>query len=369
MNRARDITPLIAICASLIAHAFIVYAVAEYFTRQNGWRIWLPPLPRIEAPVTWLVKEPEQQFPVRRPDNDMGDSTGTGDANNAIDGDQPQQAPAAPEVQAFLSRDPSGAGFVGDAPSPSVAPESPGSPGSDLPFGVKSPAADQVPIAKAAPKPPPIETVPADPPPAESPVVAKTQPSMPAEDSSPIGIAMTEAQKPQPTTPQSAEPKPQDPKVEIAAATPPQQPSPQPDDNQPDAVTDTPAIPATPPAADPAPQSDSESDPFSKIGSVEFRPGKVDVRFGRKVKTTRPHLTLAGQYDLAAQAAPRVMLKVKTDETGKVIDVAVIQSSGSNEIDAPCQRAVYDWWFEPPKDASGKPVPDVILFTIDFRRI
>ena len=46
-------------------------------------------------------------------------------------------------------------------------------------------------------------------------------------------------------------------------------------------------------AGDPAPQSDSESDPFTKIGSVVFRAGSMDARFGRKVKTIRPRLTRA----------------------------------------------------------------------------
>ena len=42
--------------------------------------------------------------------------------------------------------------------------------------------------------------------------------------------------------------------------------------------------------------SDSESDPFAHgSNSIEFRDGRADVRFGRKVKTVRPRLSLAAK--------------------------------------------------------------------------
>jgi hypothetical protein len=121
------------------------------------------------------------------------------------------------------------------------------------------------------------------------------------------------------------------------------------------------------PAGDPAPQSDSESDPFTKIGSVVFRAGTIEARFGRKVKTIRPRLTLAGQVDVLALEYPTLQLKVAIDETGKVVSVDVIRSSGSNEIDLPCQRAMYDWWIEPAKGADGKPMADVMVWDMAFR--
>jgi TonB family protein len=121
------------------------------------------------------------------------------------------------------------------------------------------------------------------------------------------------------------------------------------------------------PAADPAQESDSESDAFSRIGAASFRDGKLDVQFGRKVKTVRPRLLVAGQVDAFALRNPSVTLKVHIDATGKVTQVAVHKSSGSNEIDQPCRVAMYEWWFEPLKDKNGTPIPDVILFTISFR--
>ena len=125
--------------------------------------------------------------------------------------------------------------------------------------------------------------------------------------------------------------------------------------------------PAPGTGADSAPQSDSEVDAFSVLGSADFRDGRVTVRAGRQVKTRRPKIRLAGIVDLTDRATPQVVLKVAVDATGKVTDVDVVKSSGSNEVDQPCRVAMYDWWFEPKKDATGKAVPDVFQFTISFR--
>jgi TonB family protein len=120
-------------------------------------------------------------------------------------------------------------------------------------------------------------------------------------------------------------------------------------------------------SGDPLPQSDSDSDPFSRIsGTVVFRPGKLDVRLGRKVKTTRPHIQIAGQIDFIQFNNPTVVLEVHISPTGKVTDVKIAHSSGSNQIDEPTRLAVYDWWFEPLKDKNGKAISDVYYFSIEF---
>ncbi|HVT90001.1 MAG TPA: TonB family protein [Tepidisphaeraceae bacterium] len=119
-------------------------------------------------------------------------------------------------------------------------------------------------------------------------------------------------------------------------------------------------------SADPAPQSSTESDPVSTVGGVDFRPGSATVRLGRKYKLTRPHLTLAARADLMTGAQPAVVLKIKIDSTGKVINAEIFRSSGSSSVDQPCKLAAYEWWFEPPKDAAGNPTGDVILFAIRF---
>jgi TonB family protein len=114
------------------------------------------------------------------------------------------------------------------------------------------------------------------------------------------------------------------------------------------------------PVADAAPESDSESDAFARIGSVVFKNGKLDVRLGRKVKTVRPLFTIKGGLDRISIVNPVTVVMVTVGETGKVSDVRVIRSSGSNELDLPWVLAVYKWWFEPAKDEGGKAVGDVV---------
>jgi TonB family protein len=117
----------------------------------------------------------------------------------------------------------------------------------------------------------------------------------------------------------------------------------------------------------PIPQSDSDSDPFSKAFAVNFQAGRVDARTGRKIKTVRPDLSLAAMYDLAGGANPSVTVKARIDETGAVTDVSILTSSGVNEIDLPCLRAVQQWWIDPARDAQGKPIKDVVVIRINFR--
>jgi TonB family protein len=120
------------------------------------------------------------------------------------------------------------------------------------------------------------------------------------------------------------------------------------------------------PAADAAQESESEVDPFSKIEAFVRRDGKVAPQFGREVKTVRPKMLPVSVMD-AIMGARTVTLKVRIGPDGKVTGVKVHKSSGSNEVDQPCVVAMYDWWFEPLKDKTGKPVPDTILFTLNFR--
>jgi TonB family protein len=119
-------------------------------------------------------------------------------------------------------------------------------------------------------------------------------------------------------------------------------------------------------AADPAPDTGLESDPFAKIPAVDFRNGKVEARSGRQVKPIRPQLSEAGRRDLLALQFPTVTYKVRIDKTGKVTDVSVVHSSGSEAIDMPVYRALWNWWFEPPHDKKGNPLEDIQLVTIHW---
>jgi TonB family protein len=167
-------------------------------------------------------------------------------------------------------------------------------------------------------------------------------------------------------------PQPEDAQDTQALAAPPTPPAPQQTAPQqasavPSGVDQQlPAQPGADKAADPAPQGSTESDPSSTRGFAEFRAGSTSVRLGRKFKLTRPRLSLASINDLMAVATPTVVLKLTIDESGNVISADVYRSSGSTNIDQPCQLAAYNWWFEPTKDKSGRPIKDVILFTIRF---
>jgi TonB family protein len=118
------------------------------------------------------------------------------------------------------------------------------------------------------------------------------------------------------------------------------------------------------PVADAAPESDSESDAFARIGSVRFKNGKLDVRLGRKVKTVKPRFTIKGGLDQLSIVNPVTVVRVTIADSGKVSDVRVIRSSGSNELDLPWVLAVYRWWFEPATDSAGNPTTDIVQLTL-----
>jgi TonB family protein len=323
-----DITFTAALCASLIAHATLIISGAEWYTHRVGTHIWLPGFERQEFLQALLVPStPDDVDMTRR----LGASDGAGQAISAASGDVPMIARKGFQDQPFLSRDPIGAGAVGNEPAESA-----------LPVG-EAPK----PLALAHPSSPPSS-------PDSSPKFGPQPPedftkgpfAKPATRPAPTEIAMAE------TTP---------PAVVQETPTAPTPPSP-PANPTPPGI----AAPGAQAAADPAPKSDSEIDPISTVGGAEFRPGSTDVQLGRGHKITRPRLSLAGRHDLTTYNLRSVVLRIQTDETGKVIDVDVFRSSGSTDVDQPCKLAAFNWWFEPPKNSAGKPVADVILFSIRF---
>jgi TonB family protein len=239
-----------------------------------------------------------------------GEAAGTGSAILVAPGELPLLAQQAAHDQPLLSLDPIGAGHIGDLPSESTLP----------------PAAQP-----PAPPPPTLFAAPAD----AAPALA--------------GVASSLESLGGPYLNKHSAPSP------VAEAATPAAPPP---------AADSPAAAGA--SADPAPQAESESDPTSTVGSAEFRPGATDVQIGRKVKLTRPRLSLAAKADLVTQRTRSLVLKLKLDETGKVTSAEVFRSSGSLAVDQPCQIAAYSWWFEPLKNPEGKPIKDVILFTIRF---
>jgi TonB family protein len=119
-------------------------------------------------------------------------------------------------------------------------------------------------------------------------------------------------------------------------------------------------------AADPAPDTGLESDPFAKIPGVEFHDGKVAARSGRRIKPVRPRLSDIAKRDLIGLQFPTILARVRIDKTGKVTDVTVLRGSGSQAVDMPVYRALWEWWFEPPTDKKGNPTEDVQLVAIHW---
>ena len=299
--------------ASAAAHALVLATFARV-------RVGTAPPPA--PPEMAFVYDGPEPSPADR-EFDMGMPGASGYATHDAPGSMEQAAREAPQDQPSLSLDPVGTSLNVDVPSaPGQAAYEPVVPQVPVP-----PAAAAVMAPPAPPQPVPQEL-------AERVQQERIDAVRPDFSVEPPAVAVEPV------------------KTEVALAVPPQP---------------APRQPATGSGADPAPQSDSESDAFSVLGSAQFRGGRVLVRSGRQVKTRRPKIGLAGMVDLAERSSAQVVLKVSVDAAGKVTDVQVAKSSGSNEIDQPCRVAMYDWWFEPKKDAAGRAVADRFQFTISFR--
>ena len=298
-----------AIAASAVAHALVLATFSHVHVGTAA--------PAAPAEMAFVYDGPDPRPGERELDIGMPDATGY--ATHDAPGAQEQAAREAPQDQPSLSLDPVGTSLSVDVPS-------------------SAGQASYAPLLPQVPVPPAASVAPAAPaPPLSHELAERTQRER-------IDAVAPEV---------SVEPPPVEPvKTELAVSIP---------------APPVPAQPAAGSGADPAPQSDSESDAFSVLGSAQFRSGRVMVRSGRQVKTRRPKIGLAGMVDLAERNTAQVVLKVAVDATGKVTNVEVARSSGSNEIDQPCRVAMYDWWFEPKKDASGRAVADRFQFTISFR--
>ncbi len=118
----------------------------------------------------------------------------------------------------------------------------------------------------------------------------------------------------------------------------------------------------------PAHQSDEDSDAFSKTATGVIKNGQIESRFGRKIKLVRPNLNVKGMQDLWYLPNPSITLRLSMDATGKVVDVAIDKSSGSNEVDVPTYEAAWHAWVEPPKNKKGQPIADTIFVQINWLR-
>jgi TonB family protein len=313
-----DLTLTIALCASLVVHGAIATGLTAQYARYLS-KIYLTGTGR-DSIGSSVAVEPEDPF---------GKERGAGDAIADFKSDRTLMGREGPVPQAFLSRDARGFGRVGVDPSVNTLP--PGENGDGSPARARA-NEDAGKEAFAA-----IQ------------VLAHTEAQV-----APIGAQhslvdlVPSYKKPEPATRKSVE----------QAVHPAKAPS---------GITARGGAPGpNAPSADPAPLTDSESDAFAKTGSVEVSEGNVEAKLGRKVKTIRPKLSLAAQLDLVGMQYPRMKLRVRLDDAGKVAKLDVVKSTGSTTADQEVKIAVYQWEFGP--DPKGKPKgPDVVEFEIIWR--
>jgi TonB family protein len=317
-----------AIAVSAVAHALVLVTF-------KSLRIGAANPAREFSEMAVVYEGPQAERARNDSEFEIGQPLGKGYATHDLEGQQEQRAREAPQDQPSLSLDPVGGSRLVEVPS---------APG-DASHG-------------------PAPITPGPPPALASDLVPPALPPLAPDAENGLRRERIEAMLP-PSPTELPTPLPEG--VEIAFA-PAAEPTPPPLAPQPaQSVAAAPASPVDGSGADPAPQSESESDAVSVLGSAQFRAGRVTVQSGRQVKTRRPKIGLAGMVELSQRSVAQVELNVSVDRSGKVTNVEVARSSGSNNIDQPCRVAMYDWWFEPKKDAAGRPLPDRFLFTISFR--
>lgn len=114
----RDHTFAIALIASVLLHAAIVFVVADDAVRPRGDTTMMASTAKPQD-VSYVAPPPS---PPQRLDTLFGDAFGKGDAVNVRHGDEPLLSREGGQNQGFLSRDPVGLGKIDKEPSMSVLP-------------------------------------------------------------------------------------------------------------------------------------------------------------------------------------------------------------------------------------------------------
>jgi TonB family protein len=367
MRHNRSSILAITLCIALVLHA----AVIIVSTHVPAWYLFgiLPVVPAMQQGGDLTVFLDERIDGDPTPDR-IGEKKGESIGTHRAEGEKPLYAPKANNDQPSLDRDPRGVGMV-TPPSPSQAPV--GQAGR----GGTAGSATSIRTPQLPDTAPPLS--PADRPDDSAP----RRPGAVA-----VAVPGVDVREPTPTEARPERPDPDGllpPPPRQLAAVPPPAATVRP---MPAAVAPAPAVPTLPappepmaradnpgdgrkpgapvPPAGAAQQSDSETDAFSRLEVVVRRDGSLEPQFGRKVKTRRPQIPISGLVD-AALGAQSVTMKVRINPDGTVANVTVSRSSGSRSLDQPCVVSMYDWWFEPLTDRTGKPIPDTVFFTINFR--
>jgi len=279
-----------------------------------------PPKPKSAKPIPHEFKESEDSLR-----DDSGEAKGVGTANRSTTGDRPMQAHRGTEQADLMKNNPDK--FTEDSPLPASAGKTDGDNANTL----KSPKAGTYTpdfFAEANTLNDPSQNVPF------TPLTDNGKRPMPATASpKPAGAAASGTKTP------------------VA--------------NAPIAKTVTPKSDLKEIRGHKAQMSDSESIAYSNDHPGVFSDGKIEGRKGLKVKTTIPRLGYASQVDLQALGGVNAVLGVKVDVDGTVLDVEVLKSSGSANIDEDLKVAVLNGWtLESEKDKDGNPI--CLYWTIRF---
>jgi len=329
--RRRDPTILLALCIALLAHVLLLRIGERAARRDLGWWLWGSQAnAQAVTPLATAPKEPLDQ---------IGEHNQTGTSINSAPGVAAMESVFADprQEQALMTRDPPG--FKGHS-GKTLAQVLSGENGDGSPKNPSDPAADQSAqmfasaenALNAAPAHKPLQVDP-----------LSNGPLKPKEDATANQTAK-QANKGDSAQPRQSKPTPSG------------------------GGKAGPSSDAAP--GSPLPSSNFESFPVTHISS-RFVAGKIVAREGRKLLTREiPDYSnnYAAQADFESIPDPHVVLQMKIDETGNVTDVRTIRSSGSDNIDLPCEHAAATWWFEPLTDpATGKPRrEETIEFTIYF---
>ena len=227
-----------------------------------------------------------------------------------------------------------GAPDIGDVESPAAPPEvAPVPPAPDVP---------PPPQMVAAPPPPPPPPVIAAPPPAPAPPAALAAPILP-----PPPLEQTPPQ--------------------IAEAPPAPEPVPEPE--QPRQVTEAPPPPERrPPPRQTAPQTA----PPAPVRLNAALQGMESFTLEGRIAPPEALDTVRNRRPAYPEASRRrgqegtVMLELRVDANGRVVDVRVTESSGFSALDAAAVETLREWRFRPAQ-RGGMPVAGSITTAVHFR--
>jgi len=136
----------------------------------------------------------------------------------------------------------------------------------------------------------------------------------------------------------------------------------------PETPSETPDSPAPPeprrfePPRPDAPREAMDTPPMAENASVAPRQAKVDA-------PPKPRRTIRPDYPMGARRRGEqgdVVLEIRVDETGTVVDVSVAGSCGFRELDEAAVLAAKDARFTPAKSGT-RPVASTARLTLSFR--